>query len=447
MPSFGTDGLRGAYPSDDFNASFLARFAMALARWVKAEKSQGNRVLLGLDTRSSGVDIARVLCEVLGAEKLPVTFLGVVPTPAVACLLQEAGKKAILGLAITASHNTARDNGIKCFKAPGLKFSLEDEARLESFLRCTHCPPFSQVYPLPEKVKALRDYHLNLQARIPADSLEGLVVVTDTAQGATYRSTPDFLRSLKVQVHPLGNKPNGRNINYQSGTENPKKLCEKVLEQKADCGVAHDGDGDRVLVVNDQGQVLPGDVLLGLFAQYLANRGQLKQKTVVLNSESNLGLDRSLGEQGIETKRVEKVGDRYILQALLEQGLSFGGESSGHLIFTDLAPRGDGLLSAVLFLHMLQVHKAEWKKWRGHIRLLPERACQVPLRFKKPLKDCARLGSCLEKLEKQLKGQGRAQARYSGTEALLRLRVEAEKTSVCERALEDLRCAALEDLR
>ena len=453
MRYFGTDGIRGTYPSEGFDADFMARFAVAVARWILHRCPKKPKVLIGVDTRATSKGIADVLCRYFENVGVETVFLGVVPTPAVAWLLQKNSQEqqtslqgAFFGICITASHNPPEDNGVKCFNAQGHKLTIEEERSIEQHFPSENLPSLPVEDGATSTV--LDGAKLYIEARkklIFPDHLEGLTIVLDTANGSAYHTHPVLFKHLQAQIISLGHRPNGTNINCQVGVQHPQALCQHIHQHKADCGIAQDGDGDRVLIADAQGIILHGDILLGIFAQHLAQQGQLTQRTIVVTEESNLGLDASLATQDIQVVRVD-IGDRHVLHELLKKGLSFGGESSGHLIFSADAHTGDGFISAVLFLQLFKYHPQALASYRKAITLFPEATCHLSIANKIPLKDCSHLQQTLASVNKTLGTQGRVQIRYSGTEPLLRLRVEATSQTLCQQHLQALLHSAQQDL-
>src|SRR5271166_543750 len=342
---FGTDGVRGVpgtYPLDD-----QTLFAMGRAIGGNLLREHGSaHVLIGMDTRESGPHIAGVLTAGLYKAGATVAFAGVITTPGVACLVRQNDFQA--GVVISASHNPYHDNGVKLFSHAGMKFPDAVEERLEIEILKLRGEPAPAERPALVANHALQVEYLDvLRSRvIPGAELSGIRVVLDCANGAAYQLGPELFRSLGADVVAMGVTPDGRNINAGCGSLYLDGLRERVLKEGAQLGVAFDGDADRALFVGGSGQIVNGDGVLLVVARYLKSQNTLKQQRVVATSMSNLGLERALTRDGISLARAA-VGDRYVLEEMLKSGNNLGGEQSGHIIFLDDSPAGDGLLTAV----------------------------------------------------------------------------------------------------
>lgn len=436
MRYFGTDGIRDAVDGALLQPDFVRRVGAALGAWLRERQPEGEVIaILGRDTRASGPQLAQWLQEGAAAHRVSWRDTGVVPTPAVALAVREAA--APLGVMLTASHNPASDNGIKLFGPGGLKWTEAMETALEAGIDAAAAPASpgaADVTPFPE---ARARYLELVQREAPAGSLEGWKLVVDTANGATHGVTPEVLRAAGATVTVLGDAPDGQNINAGVGSEHPEGLAAAVKQSGARLGLAHDGDGDRLVVVDDQGALLDGDQLLGLLALSLHERRQLAQNTLVVTVTSNAGLAASLESSGIDVERVA-VGDRHVLHRLLADGLSFGGESSGHMIFTDLLPAGDGLLAALQLLQALQSSQEPLSRLRAAIRLFPQGKRNLRVREKIPLETLPGLDAEVREIEDRLAPHGRLLLRYSGTEPKIRLLVESPEENVVHQALKAL---------
>lgn len=438
---FGTDGVRGPVGGPLLNASFVARLGLAAARWLQGRSSAGAPlVFIGRDTRASGPELELAVASGLVKGGCRVLSLGIVPTPAVSQALRTQG--ALLGVVITASHNPASDNGIKFFGPGGLKLSDTEEANLEALLTEEAVPRLSG--PLPQ-VDGLAAYLQAAQGLLPEGSLLGWRIVVDCANGATAKSTPAVLEALGAEVHALGDAPDGFNINEGLGSEHPEKLAAAVLAQGASLGIAHDGDGDRCVFCDEKGSVLDGDEVLALLATQALRQNQLPGRTLVVTVQSNLGLDRAISLADGRVLRTA-VGDRYVAETMRAEGATLGGESSGHIIFSDFSPTGDGLVAALKLIEGMLFTRQPLSVLRRTLRAFPQKTRALRVREKRALETLGTLNQVRKELEAELGGEGRLLVRYSGTESKLRLLVEGSELSVVEAALWRLEAAARTDL-
>lgn len=447
---FGTDGVRGPYGGPLINEAFAARLGYAAIQWVnhragangkaKAGAVAPVRVLIGRDTRSSGVALEQAVARGLRAGGAEALSLGVVPTPAVARAVRTTG--AQLGVVITASHNPASDNGIKFFGPGGLKLTDEDETQIESFLAD---PVGSAAEPVAPVNGAVGDYVTAAKALLPADSLAGWKIVLDTANGATCRTSARVLRELGAEVIGLGDAPTGDNINAGVGSEHPAALAAKVTASGAKVGIAHDGDGDRCVLCDELGGVLDGDELLTLLATHALTQGRLVRNTLVITVQSNLGVDAAISAAGGRVLRTN-VGDRYVIERMLADGATLGGESSGHIICSDISPTGDGLVAALKVIEVMLATGKPLSELRRVLRKFPQLTAALKVREKRPLAGLPTLPRTIQALEEELGSQGRVLVRYSGTEAKLRLLIEGPTDAVVRAGLDRLEAATRSDL-
>lgn len=444
MNYFGTDGIRGRFGQDPLTEDFAQRLGYALGQWM-AERSGGGpkKVLIGRDTRASGMLLERALCEGLKRFEGEVICLGVVPTPVVS--FQVRACNADLGIVLTASHNPHTDNGIKFFDRGGIKLTLEDEGAIEAAVD-------KSPKMLPERTlgnvvtqEGLKGYLEIAQSVLPHDALHGLTIVVDTAHGATCQTTPKVLSHLGARVITLGNEPNGHNINDGVGSEHPERLCQKVIETKAHLGIAHDGDGDRVVICDEQGVCIHGDSLLILLGEDALERNALTNKVLVITVQSNLAVDRFIKAAGGTVLRTP-VGDRNVLHAMRTCGSNLGGENSGHIIVYDIAPCGDGLIAALKLLAILvRSGKPLSSLWREKL-LFPQISKNLKVLQKIPLEQLLGLQDTLSVIERVLEGRGRVLVRYSGTEPKIRLLVEGETQELIDPVMKMLEVAVRSDL-
>ena len=446
---FGTDGVRGPYGGPLINEDFAARLGCAAARWALGNgAAPGEPVLIGRDTRGSGPALVAAVAAGLRAGGLAPVSLGVTPTPAVARAVRARGAR--LGVVVTASHNPAADNGIKFFATGGLKLADEDEAAIEALL-----PASGEVsgwsgsaaggIAVRDEADGTASYIADLAATLPAGALAGWRVVVDAANGATAGTTPEVLRRLGADVAALGVSPDGININAGVGSEHPELLAREVVARGARLGVAHDGDGDRCILCDETGAVLDGDEILAILALDALRRGALAARTLVVTVQSNLGLDAAITVAGGRVERTD-VGDRHVLARLLSTGATLGGESSGHIIDLRVSPTGDGLAAALGILSVMRDSGRPLSELRRVLRKFPQGTRNLRVAEKKPLADCRALVAEITALEHELGAGGRVMARFSGTEAKLRLLAEAGDEAIVISALNRLETAARRDL-
>jgi phosphoglucosamine mutase len=428
---FGTDGVRGA------EAELTDELVFALGR-AAARVLDGERFLIGRDTRESGPRIERALAAGLVTEGATVDVLGVAPTPAVAWLSAADDTPAAM---ISASHNAYHDNGIKLFARGGRKLSDEVESRLEAELDALvgeqAVADASESPSIRPRAGDLSRYEQAVAATLDGRRLDGLRVVVDCANGAASTMAPKVLRGLGVDVEVLHATPDGRNINERCGSTHPADLQSAVVRHGADAGLAFDGDADRVLAVDEHGAIVDGDQILAMCAIDLRDRGRLTDDTVVVTVMSNLGFKQGMAATSIKVVET-KVGDRYVLEALEERGLSLGGEQSGHVIFRDLATTGDGLLTGVQVLDLLGRSGRFLSDWADtSMRRLPQVLRNVEVAERDP--DIAvRLSEAIAAEETMMGGRGRVLIRPSGTEPLVRVMVEAPTEHIAAEVAERL---------
>ncbi len=399
---------------------------MALGR-AAARVLGGDRFVVGRDTRISGPLLQAALSAGLAAEGVHVADLGVLPTPGVAWLGAADGLPAAV---ISASHNPFPDNGIKFFAAGGRKLSDELEARLEAELDRMLDSAGPEPAPTGDRVgrieasDASQRYVDALVASLPAGALAGLRIVVDCANGAAFRVAPEVLRRLGASVDVLGDRPDGVNINTGCGSTAPEQLQREVVARQADCGLAFDGDADRVLAVDHDGALVDGDQLIAVCAVDRRRRGTLTDDTVVITVMSNLGFRQAMADHGIRLVETD-VGDRYVLEALEKGGWVLGGEQSGHIIFRDLATTGDGLLTGLQVLHVVARTGQPLAQLAGVMTRRPQVLTNVRLARRVPVLEHDEVRAAVQATEAALAGQGRVLIRPSGTEPVVRVMVEA----------------------
>jgi phosphoglucosamine mutase len=432
---FGTDGIRGIPGTPPLDDATLYATGRSLGAYLKHVHGSA-RALIGMDTRESGPHIAALLAAGLKEAGAAVAFAGVITTPGVACLVRQNDFQA--GVVISASHNPFQDNGVKLFSHAGMKFPDAVEEVLEAGIfqhlsgAVRRNPP--RLTP-DESLDA--EYLAFLRSRvIPGAKLNGFRIVLDCANGAAYKLGPELFRSLGADVVCMGASPDGRNINDGCGSLHLEGLQKKVVAEKARLGVAFDGDADRALFVCETGKIVNGDGVLLAAARFLKSAGKLKGDRVVATSMSNLGLERILAREKIELARAA-VGDRYVLEEMLRSGNVLGGEQSGHIIFLDDSPAGDGLLTAVKIASLVSMHGKIESLVEG-LKDYPQLIVNVKVRSKPPLDTLPEVSRALTEAQAELGDNGRVVLRYSGTEQLARVMVEAEHEADVQRFSQSL---------
>jgi phosphoglucosamine mutase len=442
---FGTDGVRGPYGGPVINEEFAERLGRAAARWLVSDgrTSRSRAVLIGRDTRASGAALEAALSRGLASEGLYPVTLGVLPTPAVARAVVRA--QAALGVVITASHNPASDNGIKFFGPAGIKLTDAEEAQIEQQLPAAAEPGQSRPAVAAPANRSANDYIAATQALLPAQALRGWRVVLDTANGATCGTSPAVLRALGAEVIGLGDTPNGTNINAGVGSEHPEQLARRVLAAGARLGIAHDGDGDRCVLCDEQGSVLDGDEILTILATHALKRGLLPRGTLVVTVQSNLGVDAAITAAGGRVCR-SAVGDRYVIERMLAEGAQLGGESSGHVICAEISPTGDGLVAALKVIQVMLATGEPLSALRRALRKFPQQTAALRVKEKRSLETLPKLSTAIRVLEAELGTRGRVLVRYSGTEAKLRLLVEGPTDAAVRDGMARLEAGVRADL-
>lgn len=422
---FGTDGIRGEANQSPMTADLALRVGMAAGR-VFNRGDYRHRVVIAKDTRLSGYLLEPALTAGFIAVGMDVLLVGPLPTPAVAMLTRSM--RADLGVMISASHNAYQDNGIKLFGPDGFKLSDETEMEIEGLMDSD----MASLRATPEKLGRARRiddaqgrYIEFVKQTFPrAIRLDGVKIVLDCAHGAAYQVGPVILRELGADVIPLGITPDGFNINAGCGSTHPEAMCAKVRETGANLGIALDGDADRLVMCDEQGQLIDGDQILALIAEGWQKSGRLKGGRVAATLMSNLGLERFLDARGIGLTRAA-VGDRYVLEAMRMGGLNVGGEQSGHLIFSDYTTTGDGLIAALQVLAVMVEEGRPMSRCARRFEPWPQKLYNVRFGQKNPLDDRS-VQEAIAEAQAALMGKGRLVIRKSGTEPLVRIMVEAE---------------------
>ncbi|MDQ2093504.1 phosphoglucosamine mutase [Rhodalgimonas zhirmunskyi] len=432
---FGTDGVRGTANTHPMTAEMALRIGAAVGRYFRKDKSAAHRVVIGKDTRLSGYMFENALTAGLTSTGMNVLLLGPVPTPAVGLLTPSM--RADLGVMISASHNPAVDNGIKFFGPDGFKLSDEAELEIEKLIEAGVEPVESRNIGRARRINdGLFRYVERVKSTFPHGMrLDGIKVVVDCANGAAYRAAPEVLWELGAEVIPVGVNPNGYNINENCGSTNPRIAAETVVSHGADLGICLDGDADRVILIDETGTVADGDQIMALLAARWAEEGRLAGGALVATVMSNLGLERFLEGRGLRLERTG-VGDRYVVERMRKGGYNLGGEQSGHIVMTDYATTGDGLMAGLQFLAEVVRTGKRASDLVHNFEKVPQLLKNV--RFsagQTPLKD-ASVKTAIKEAEDQLKGNGRLLIRKSGTEPLIRVMAESEDEGILNKAVD-----------
>jgi phosphoglucosamine mutase len=430
---FGTDGVRGRANLEPVTAETALKLGRAAAHVFKTLESHArgkgrHRIVIGKDTRLSGYMLENALSSGILSMGVDVLFIGPLPTPGVAYVTRSL--RADAGIVITASHNPYDDNGIKFFRADGYKLDDEIECQIEDLV---FSGAIESIRPVAGEIgKAIRiddalgRYIEFAKASFPKGlTLDGIRLVADCANGAGYKSTPCVLRELGAEVILLGHTPDGTNINLRCGSMHPDELCRQVLEQRAQLGLAHDGDADRVLLCDEHGTLIDGDDILAITGLDLLPQGALPEKTVVTTVMSNAGLDRAFAAAGGQVVRTP-VGDRYVIDEMLRRNCRLGGEQSGHIVFREHGTTGDGLVAALQVLRIMKTRNALLSQLVHCWRRFPQRLTNIPVREKVPFDQLPAVHALVSRAETELQATGgRLFLRYSGTECKARLLAEA----------------------
>ncbi len=424
---FGTDGIRGQANTFPMTAKMAMKAAMATALELQSDDRHGRRAVIGKDTRLSGYMIEQAMASGFVAMGMDVILVGPIPTPAIAMLTRSM--RADVGVMISASHNPFQDNGIKLFGADGFKLPDDVERRIEEKMEQDLDGELADPAGIG-KASRLDDapgryIEFIKGSFIRQHTLEGLKIVVDCAHGAAYKVAPQILWELEAEVVPIGVTPNGRNINDGCGATDTKLLQQKVIEEKADLGIALDGDADRLIMVDEKGQRVDGDQLMALLAVAWKEKGALAKDTLVATVMSNLGLERFLERQGITLLRTP-VGDRYVMEAMQADGYNLGGEQSGHIIMSDFGTTGDGLLAALKVLTVLKGQDRPASEALNLFEPLPQILRNVRYQNGAKPMDREDVQDAIRKAEETLAGDGRLLVRASGTEPVIRVMAEGD---------------------
>ncbi|MDR1795264.1 MAG: phosphoglucosamine mutase [Erysipelotrichaceae bacterium] len=438
---FGTDGFRGVV-----NTTLTGQKAFLIGQYLGTVFSRtiDNKIVIGWDTRLSGEMLAYALASGAAGCGCEVYLLGVCPTPAVSYLTK--ARKCSCGVMVTASHNPYTDNGIKIFSAAGTKISEELEGEIEDYMdgiSSISLPAGDYIGRIiPYSQEGLDQYLAFLRKEVPLD-LTGVRIALDLANGATTKTAERFLRSLGAYCQSIGNNPDGLNINKDCGSTHPENLVKLVSEGSFHCGFAFDGDGDRLIAVDEKGELMDGDCTLYICGKYLRDIDQLNQATIVTTVMANLGLHKALEAEMISTLSTQ-VGDKYVYSKMVEENYDLGGEQSGHIIFRRHLNTGDGLLTALKLLEVQSKTGTPFSKLHQPLFIYPQLLKNVKVRDKQAICENTGLLDQIKEIEARLEGEGRILVRPSGTEPLVRVMAEARSAELCQQCVDEI-CTYIEE--
>lgn len=447
MRLFGTDGIRATVNKHPMTPETVLRIGMAVAHLLR-EKHGRNMILIGKDTRLSGYMIESALTSGICSMGMNVTLVGPLPTPGIAFLTRTLRLDA--GIVISASHNPFKDNGIKFFSSEGFKLPDEIEKKIEALVldeglskNRPNGSDIGKAYRLDDATGRYIEY---IKSTIPKGmTFEGIKIVVDCANGAAYKTTPWLLRELGADVISINDRPDGININEGCGSLHAERLQKAVKLHKADIGIAHDGDADRTIFCDEKGRLVDGDQVMGMCAVEMKRDKMLKKDTVVSTVMSNIGLDKYLEMNNIKLLRT-KVGDRYVVEKMLDGGYNLGGEQSGHIVFLDHNTTGDGPLTAAQVLHMMKKRDSALSKLSQEIKLYPQILTNVEVKHFANIKTIPEIEEAIKAAEKRLAGSGRVLVRPSGTEPKIRIMVEGKDFKLIKKLSEDISKAIKEKM-
>jgi phosphoglucosamine mutase len=424
---FGTDGIRGVANVDPMTGELAMQLGRAIAHLFKEVKGP-HRIVVGKDTRLSGYMLETALASGICSMGADVWLVGPLPTPGIAFIT--TSMRANAGVVISASHNPYYDNGIKIFSRDGFKLPDEMEQRIEELILSNHLDSLRPTAKAIGKAHRIDDvvgrYVVFLKNTFPNDlTLDGLRIALDCANGAAYRVAPTVFEELGAEVVPVGIEPDGENINAHCGSLHPEVVTQLVLDEKADIGIALDGDADRIIFVDGNGKQVDGDHILAICGLQMLAEDRLKKRTVVTTVMSNMGLDRAIRNAGGKVVRTQ-VGDRYVVEEMVRGSYNLGGEQSGHTVFLDYNTTCDGILTALQLLAIMKRREKPLDDLAGVMEPLPQILYNVEVREKKDLSEISEIRRSIKNIEQSLANSGRLLIRYSGTEPLLRIMVEGE---------------------
>lgn len=437
---FGTDGIRGVPNKEPLTMENVLELGRAIGFMFRDVDKHKGKILIGRDTRSSGYMIELALGAGMSSMGVDVVFVGALPTPAIAFLTKDM--RADAGVVISASHNPYTDNGIKIFNKDGFKLNDEVEHRIEQLM---FSEELKNAYGAPERLGTVRDlndagsrYVVFAKESFPKDlTLNGKKVVIDCANGAAYEVGPAVFKELGAELIVTGNTPNGVNINDNCGALHANNIVELVKQHKADIGITLDGDADRVILVDEKGQIVDGDAIMAMIAIQMKNNNELKDNTVVVTPMSNFGFGIAMKENGINVVEAA-VGDRYVVEKMRDSGYNFGGEQSGHVILLDHTTTGDGIIGALQVLALMERSGKPLSALSNVMRKYPQVLKNTKVKDKIPFDKMNGFSKKLDEIKKELGSKGRVFVRYSGTEPIARVMIEGEDQNSINKYADEL---------
>lgn len=436
---FGTDGVRGTAGQFPITPDIVLKLGQALG-FVLRRKEEVPKVVIGKDTRLSGYMVEQCLAAGLNSMGVQVQLIGPLPTPGIGFLA--TNMRASAGIVISASHNPFHDNGIKIFGPDGFKISDEEELEIESLVFHQDMNKLLRSHGQIGRTKRIDDalgrYLVYVKNTFPLDlSLEGVRIVLDCANGASYKVAPMVFEELGAEVIVIGNRPDGFNVNKKSGALHPDQVSENVKKYRADIGITLDGDADRVILCDEEGEIIDGDRILAICALQLKEEGLLSKNTVVATHMSNIALDQLLKKHDINICRTN-VGDKYVVEAMRKHGYVLGGEQSGHIVLLNHSTTGDGCVAALKVLEVALKKGKKLSELRNILVNAPQVLKNIPVSQKVPLEELPGYYEMISKIEKKLGSSGRVFVRYSGTEPLVRILIEASDATLADECAEEL---------
>lgn len=433
---FGTDGIRGKANFFPMTPEIALKVGMAVAKLFREKNHRHEcRIVIGKDTRLSGYLLENALTAGILSQGVRVFIVGPIPTPAIAHLAKSLDCDA--GIMLTASHNPAEDNGIKIFGSDGFKLSDEMESKIEKMVYENHFGEGQKIGKAHRVDDAKGRYIEFVKNSIGNFSLSGLKIVLDCANGAAYQVAPWVFSELGAEIVALNDNPDGNNINLDCGALFTEKISKKVLELKADFGIAFDGDGDRAIFVDENGKIIDGDKIMALCAIELKKQNLLKKNTIVATVMSNFGFENALKEKGITVLRAQ-VGDKNVLCELQKNSLNFGGEQSGHIIFLDYSTTGDGIIAGLQVAKILKQSSKKFSEISKVFEQVPQILINIKVKEKIPFEKMPLVSKKILEIEKKLSGNGRVLVRYSGTENIARVMVEGKSEKDVKKFAEEI---------
>ena len=422
---FGTDGIRGEANQYPIDAETALRVGRSVAYYFGKSQKQP-AIIVGKDPRLSGDMLVHAIISGICSVEVNAKYTGILPTPAIAYLT--ASSKAVAGIMVSASHNPFYDNGIKVFNHHGFKLSEQIEADLETLVLQKNHEPAKGIKRQTGKAFLMKNsetrYMAFLESRMPKDfSLKGLKIVMDCSNGATYEAGPQLFEKLGATVIPIFNEPDGININENCGSQHPETMIETVLQNNADMGVSFDGDGDRLIAVDEKGNRISGDKIIAICAKTLKKRGELENNVIVTTVMSNIGLKLALSKMGIDLLLAD-VGDRHVMEMMISSGSILGGEDSGHTIFLKHHTTGDGILTALKLIESMQCEEKSLSELSRIMTVYPQTLINIPVKKQPDLNEDPDIQDIIKSVESRLGEKGRVLVRYSGTRPLCRVMVE-----------------------